>query len=358
MDMDTPVVSASAREPVLIDGYVPLIDLSHALAGEPCARDAVGAVLDTACRESGFFLVAGHGIDPALIERQLDVTRRFFHVPLEERRHLAAPKGDLTLRGLRLFFEGRDGSTYGGASQDAGATRLAAPPDLCELFTMNRLGEPGVAEAAELEDGYDVWSRPNQWPTNPGLDAFKPTWMAFYAELERLAGELMRFFALGLGVDEHFFDPMVDQHLTNLCANYYPPVATPPLPGQYRKFPHTDSGTMTVLYQDEAGGLQVVDRHSGEWVDVPFVEGSFVVNIGDLMAIWTNDRWVSTKHRILAPPPERWGSERISMPFFHQPNWSAVIECLPSCTDADTPPLHAPVQSGPYLNYKVAGLAA
>ncbi len=343
--------------PVLIDGYVPLIDLSAALGGDPEARAAVGAALDTACRESGFFLVAGHGIDPQLIERVLDVTRQFFHVPLDERRDLVAPKGDITLRGLRLFHEGRPGTTDGGASQDAGATRLSAPPDLCELFTMNRLGEPGVADEAELGSGYDVWSRPNRWPTNPGLEGFRPAWLDFYGALENLSGELMRFFALGLGLDEHFFDPMVDDHLTNLCANFYPPVTTEPVEGQYRKFPHTDSGTMTILYQDEAGGLQVVDR-SGEWVDVPFVEGSFVVNIGDLMAIWTNDRWVSTKHRILVPPPERRHLERISMPFFHQPNWSAVIECLPSCTDEAHPPLHPPVVSGDYLEYKVVGLAA
>ena len=213
-------------------------------------------------------------------------------------------------------------------------------------------------QVPDRADGFDVWSRPNRWPTNPGLEDFKPTWLEFYAELERLSGELLRFFALGLGLEEHYFDPYVDQHLTNLCANYYPPITTPPAEGQYRKFPHTDSGTMTVLYQDEVGGLQVVDRRTGEWVDVPFVKGSFCVNIGDLMAIWTNDRWVSTQHRILTPPQEQWHKDRISLPFFHQPNWSAVIECLPSCTDADTPPAHEPVLSGEYLSYKVVGLAA
>lgn len=355
--MDTLSTSHDADEPVLIDGYVPLIDLSHALSGDPRGRSAVGAALDRACRESGFFLVSGHGIEPALIEHMLDVTRRFFHVPLVERRDLVAPKGDITLRGLRLFHEGRADSSLGGASQDAGITRLESPPDLCELFTMNRLGEPGVADRAGLADGYDVWSRPNRWPDLAGLDDFRPTWLAFYAELERLSAELMRFFALGLGLGEQFFDGMVDEHLTNLCANFYPPLTAAPMDGQYRKFPHTDSGTMTILYQDEAGGLQVVDR-TGAWVDVPFVAGSFVVNIGDLMAIWTNDRWVSTKHRILTPPPERWGVERISMPFFHQPNWSAVIECLPTCSDEQTPALHEPVLSGEYLSYKVAGLAA
>lgn len=352
-------VSTVSDDPVLIDGYIPQIDLSRALTGDPQARAAVGRALDKACSTSGFFVISGHGIDRALIDRVLSVTRDFFHVPLEQRRHLAAPPGDVTLRGLRLFHEGR-ASTPGrdGASADGFATRLDSPPDLCELFTMNRAGEPGIADPAELAEGYEVWSRPNRWPDLPGLEDFRPSWLAYYAELEHLALEVMRFFALGLDLDEHFFDGMFDNHLTNLCANYYPPITTPPAEGQYRKFPHTDSGTLTILYQDEEGGLQVVDRSTGEWVDVPFVENSFVVNIGDLMAIWTNDRWVSTRHRILTPPQEKWERERVSMPFFHTPNWSTIIECLPSCTDADTPIAHEAVHSGEYLEYKVVGLTA
>ncbi|SNV20828.1 oxygenase [Rhodococcus rhodochrous] len=355
----SPTSASVVDSPVLLDGYIPQIDLSLALTGDPDARAAVGRALDKACRTSGFFVLSGHGIDRGLIDRVLDATRRFFHVPLEQRRHLVAPPGDVTLRGLRLFHEGRV-STKGrdGASADGLATGLDSPPDLCELFTMNRAGEPGVPDTAELAEGAAVWTRPNRWPDLAGLEDFRPAWLEYYGELEHLALEVMRFFALGLELDEHYFDGLFDNHLTNLCANYYPPITTPPVDGQFRKFPHTDSGTLTILYQDEEGGLQVVDRSTGEWVDVPFIENSFVVNIGDLMAIWTNNRWVSTHHRILPPPPEKWDRERISMPFFHTPNWSAVIECLPSCTDAATPPAHEPVHSGEYLEYKVVGLTA
>jgi isopenicillin N synthase-like dioxygenase len=112
---------------------------------------------------------------------------------------------------------------------------------------------------------------------------------------------------------------------------------------------HTDFGTVTVLYQDDApGGLQVQHR-DGRWLDVPPVPGSFVVNLGRLMTLWTNDRWASTVHRVVNPPPDQSHLDRISIAFFHQPNPDAAIACIPTCADADNPPRHAPVRSGNYF---------
>jgi len=331
-------------EPVLVDGYVPVIDLSAAIAHEPGAREAVARALDVACKTSGFFVVVGHGIPQEAIDTVMAHTVDFFELPIEAKQDvLAAPK-DPTLRGLRLSH----------AQAGAGGDRSTRPPDLCELYTMNRLGEPEVAEGAGLGDAFGVWSKPNLWPTEP--PGFKESWMELYGHLEQLSVELMRFFAIALGLEENYFDAMVDEHITNLCANNYYPITSPPPENSYRKGPHTDSGTMTVLYQDDSGGLQVINRQTGEWVDVPPINGSFVVNLGDLMAIWTNDRLVSTMHRLLIPPVERWSRRRISLPFFHQPNWSAVIECLPTCTDEANPPKHEPVISGEYLEYKVTPL--
>jgi len=169
-----------------------------------------------------------------------------------------------------------------------------------------------------------------------------------------LATDLMRLFALGLGLDEEHFTPAIDQHITNLTANHYPPVTEAPLPDQYRKGPHSDWGSLTILYQDGTGGLEVLDRRSGDWVDVPVIPGAYVVNIGDLMATWTNDQWRSTKHRVRVPPPESRGQARVSIPYFHHPNWSAVIECLPGCERPDEAPRSAPVTAGTYLLNKVA----
>ena len=156
--------------------------------------------------------------------------------------------------------------------------------------------------------------------------------------MEVLATELMRLFALGLGLDEHFFDGSIDQHATNLTANWYPPVDDDPLADQYRKGPHSDWGSLTILFQDGVGGLEVVDRRTGGWIDVPAIPGTYVVNIGDLMSRWTNGAWHSTKHRVRVPPLATRSRPRVSIPFFHQPNWSAVIECLPGCSSPSDPP--------------------
>jgi isopenicillin N synthase-like dioxygenase len=179
-------------------------------------------------------------------------------------------------------------------------------------------------------------------------------WLDYYAAMESLATDLMRLFALGLGLDEHHFDAAIDEHITNLTANHYPAVVGAALPGQYRKGPHSDWGSLTILYQDGTGGLEVLDRRSGGWVDVPALPGTYVVNIGDLMATWTNDMWRSTKHRVRVPPESRRGQRRISIPFFHHPNWSTVIECLPGCRRPGEPPRFAPVTAGQYLMGKVA----
>ncbi|MFK8024861.1 MAG: 2OG-Fe(II) oxygenase family protein, partial [Ilumatobacter sp.] len=104
---------------------------------------------------------------------------------------------------------------------------------------------------------------------------------------------------------------------------------------------------------DDSGGLEVLDRATGEWSAVPVMPGSFVVNVGDLMEVWTNDRWRSAKHRVPVPPVEKRAVPRISMPYFHQPNWLAEVECLPSCLSAGEPPVHEPVRSGQYLLDKI-----
>ncbi|MBX6387994.1 MAG: isopenicillin N synthase family oxygenase [Frankia sp.] len=345
----------------MVPGYVPVIDFSGATSEDPARRAAVAAALDDACRTSGFFTVVGHGIPRDLMEGAIEQARAFFELPMETKARYLAAKGDPTLRGLRVWHNQNTGydldpiNLEGYAAGPGQIAERPRRPDICELFTMNRLGEPGVPERAGLGDHFGVWARPNVWPQEvPGL---RPAWLALYAELERFAQTVMRMFALALGLPEEHFDPLIDEHLTNLCANYYPPVVGEVGPGQFRKMPHTDSGTITILYQD-VQGLQVIDRKINDWVDVPYVPGSYVVNIGDLMALWTNDRWVSTMHRVLVPPPEARSVARISMPFFHQPNWNALIECLPTCQGADNPPRHAPVLSGEYLEYKVLPLVA
>jgi isopenicillin N synthase-like dioxygenase len=164
--------------------------------------------------------------------------------------------------------------------------------------------------------------------------------------MEVLAARLMRIFAMALDLDEDFFRDKTDRHISGIRANHYPEQIEPPRPGQIRAGAHTDYGAVTVLLPDAVPGLQVLSRQ-GEWVDVTAPAGAFVCNIGDLMQRWTNDRWISTMHRVVNPPREvAAGNRRLSIPFFHQPNYDAPIECLPSCCGPDNPPRYRPVTSG------------
>jgi len=333
------VLPTNGQETGIAD-YVPVIDLTRARSGDAEERRSLAATIDTACRTSGFFVVQGHGVAPDIIEEMHDKSLEFFGLPTNVKTRYEVPTGDPTLRG---FYHA---PSYVAASDD-----FDTAPDLCQLYTVNRLGEPGGSSHESLGAAFDVWSRPNPWPSE--VAGFKDAWMAYYEALEVLALDLMRLFALGLGLSESFFDDKIDDHITNLVANYYPAVTKDPLPGQYRKGPHSDWGTLTVLYQDETGGLEVQNRDTGEWLDVPVVPGAFVVNIGDLMSVWTNDQWRSTKHRVLVPPAEHRAVPRVSIPYFHQPNWLAEVACLPSCIEEGDQPKHAPVSSGAYLLAKI-----
>ena len=144
-----------------------------------------------------------------------------------------------------------------------------------------------------------------------------------------------------------------EQHTTNLVANFYPPQPEAPLPGQLRRGAHTDYGSLSILYQTHAhGGLQV-QLGDGSWLDVPYVENSFVINLGDLLAVWTNDRWVSTMHRVVNPPRDVAGDSRLSTVFFHQPNFDAAIECIPTCCSPDNPPQHGSTTAGEWILAKL-----
>jgi isopenicillin N synthase-like dioxygenase len=171
--------------------------------------------------------------------------------------------------------------------------------------------------------------------------------------MEKVSWQLMRIFALSLGLDESFFDSKIDKHVSSLRFINYPDQQTPPVEGQKRAGEHTDYGALTILkVEDAPGGLQVRDR-AGNWIDVGYVPGTFVVNIGDLMMQWTNDRWISTLHRVMNPPPDAANSSRrISLVFFHQPNYDAEVAYLPTCISAENAAKYPPTTSGAHWRGK------
>ncbi|MFI1105745.1 isopenicillin N synthase family dioxygenase [Streptomyces melanogenes] len=300
----------------VVDGYVPVIDLGA--AGATPDRAAVARAIGRACETSGFFVVVGHGVRQTLIESMYATTKAFFALPRHEREQAL---GGPDTCGLRP-----------GAGSAAKSRGLQAPPDLCDVFTANALGEYG-RDRRRAEGGGDAsapWARGNIWPVAPV--GFKDTWLAYMTAMEHLGRQLMQLFGLALGLGADFFDDKVDRHISTIVANFYYPQTDPPLPGQMRKGAHSDWGTVTILYQDAAGGLQM--RHEGHesrggdgWRDVPFVPGGFVINIGDMMQFWTGGRWASTVHRVVNPP-QGGGCSRLSIPYFFMPNHDARVEPL------------------------------
>ena len=337
-------MSSSTRRSSFPDrpaGPVPVVDIGPALGHDPEAAEEVARHIDVACVSSGFLLISGHGIDPSLIEEMEATSGRFFDLPLEQRLE-SVPSTPGLFRG------------YSPVASNSLAASLdeVVPPDLCEFFCANRFDDPADAEAAGLRPGREGFFAPNVWPDR--VPEMADVWGRYYRAMEELSAVLMRLFALALGLEPGWFDDKVDQHITNLVVNSYPPQDRPPLPGQLRRGAHTDFGSMTIVHQaDGLGGLQILGEDGG-WVDVVVPDGAFVVNLGDLMAAWTNDRWVSTMHRVVNPPSESVDRRRLSIAFFHQPNFDAVVECLPTCLPAGQEPRYEPVTSGRWLIDKLS----
>jgi isopenicillin N synthase-like dioxygenase len=318
---------------------VPVIDLTPFREGGEAGKRAVAALVGAACRDIGFLTISGHGIPDALIQRCYDTAAEFFALPIEEKMRCERPAPD-QVRGYSAV--GGEGLSY--------SLGEPAPPDLKESLTIGPtdvpLGDPyfnGPAAGPHFA--------PNLWPDRPA--DLHQVWTAYFAAMETLAADLMRMFALALDLPEAFFEDKINHHISMFRALRYPSQAEPPLPGQLRAGAHSDYGSLTILRQENRpGGLEVRDK-SGAWVPVVAIPGTFVVNIGDLMMQWTNDTWISTMHRVVNPPWEKAGdSDRISLVFFHQPNYDAIVSCLDSCQSAAHPAKYAPVSSGDHLRSK------
>ncbi len=314
---------------------IPLVDIAPFLHGTPAGRADVARQVDAACRDSGFLMVTGHGIAPSLLadyERHLS---DFFALPIDDKRRIGVTRD--SNRGYR----GRDATALAHSRGDD------TPPDLMERFTIGRCDIP--ADDYHRQRAHNHF-QPNRWPSDDGFVAVATQ---YYAAMEHLAGDLLRIFATALALPEDFFVPFCDRHISHLVANHYPAQSEAAAAGQFRAGAHTDFGALTLLNPARSPrGLQVQGTDGG-WDDVVPVPGSLIVNIGDLMARWTNDRWVSTMHRVVPPDPGPGAAaDRMSIAFFMQPNDDAAIACLPTCTDAEHPPRYAPVTSGEHYQMK------
>jgi isopenicillin N synthase-like dioxygenase len=292
-----------------------------------------------ACEETGFLVVTNHGVDRRLIDAAWSTATRFFDLPVADKLSVAMPYpgypyGYAPMRGERLAASLGDDT----------------PPDLKETFSMGPIERPArtPADAAEA-----FVYEPTPWPA--ALPELKPSLEAYYCAMSDLVARIMTLFADALLLPRNFFDSRIDRHTSALRVLNYPALVEPPEPGQLRAGAHTDYGTVTVLLAEAPEGLEVlVPTGAGDrWTAVPAVAGSLIVNLGDAMARWTNDRWRSTLHRVVTPPSRlAEGSRRQSIAFFHNANWDAVIECIPSCLAEGESPRYPPVTAGEHLMSK------
>ena len=325
-----------------MSGPVPIVDVGGLMSEDVNTRRAAARYFGHACETIGFLVLVNHGVEERVRSEMRQTALAFFDQPDAEKRLYVSQNG------------GYRGYTPLATEALAKTLDLETAADLFEAFTM---GRPNVPDDAYHAVHADDFFAPNIWPDS--VTGMKEAWIAYYDAVTALAGRLMRGFALDLDLDEDFFDDKIDKPISNLRAINYPAQVKPPKANQIRCGEHTDYGSLTLVYPDDApGGLQVLDK-SGKWADVPYVPGSFVMNIGDLLAEWTNDKWVSTLHRVVNPPRETAATaQRLSIAFFHQPNYDAMIECLPSCVGANSPAKYEPVMSGEHLHRKVTAQAA
>ena len=302
---------------------LPIIDFAPFESGGHF-RGHVAAQIDWAASEFGFFYIVGHRVDLSAIERLIGLSRTFFQQPPEAKAQLHMSRGGRAWRG---YFP-------------VGGELTSGRPDLKEGLYF---GEELADADARVRAGIPLHGA-NLFPDLPG---FRDAVLDYMTELTGLGHHLMSAIARGLHLNDHYFFDRFTGNPTRLFRIFnYPAGGKGAGVGE-----HTDYGLLTLLYQDEVGGLQV--KHRDTWIDVPYVPGSFVINIGDMMQYWTNDRWISTIHRVVNPPRDKnVGSRRQSIVFFHSPNEHTLISCLDGCSSAANPPKYPPILAGEHLRQK------
>lgn len=305
---------------------IPVIHLAGFFHGDADSRKAVALAIGEACRNVGFFYVREHGIPGELVAETFHQAQRFFALPEAEKRQISIEHS----RCHRGYF------ALGGENLDPEKQRQAG--DFKEGIKIGRdlpLDHPLVMANTPLHG-------PNQWPAD--LPGWREIMQAYYDACKNLGAQLMHAFALALELPEDYFDPWLQGPMATLGPLHYPPQRGSISEARIGAGAHTDFGCLTILAQDHNGGLQV-QNVAGRWIDAPPIADTFVVNIGDMMARWTNDLFASTRHRVI----NRSGRERYSLPFFYDPSFDAPVACLPTCMGPDRPARYPPTTGGQHL---------
>jgi len=305
-------------------GDIPLIDLAPFRRGVLGAKAETARAIARALESIGFFAICNHGLDDAAVDRALAAGRQFFALPLAEK---LAVKISPAHRGYMPMSDQHRAE--------------AGRPNLSESFLV---GSALAPDDPDVRAGKPMHG-PNQWPPRPA--ALRPTLDAYYEEATQLGYRLVELFEAALELPEGYFRASFGRHMGFIRALHYPEAPQPRPADLFGAAPHSDFGFLTIVTQDDAGGLQV-RRRDGVWIDAPRLPGAAVVNVGDMLMRWTNDRFVSTPHRVLNPV----GRERYSLAFFFDPAFDTVVECLPTCQGPGNPARYPRTTWGDYLTQR------
>lgn len=301
---------------------IPVIDISALIDGDHDTRKAVAAQIVHAAENTGFFYIVEHGVPRELIDDVFAKSAEFFATPDDNKLGIGLESSTCFRGYLPLDSKGSDPTQR----------------NYLEAFQM---GEEHAADNPYEEMLYG----PNQWPAQPGT--LRDTMMAYHRAMDTLADRLQRAFAIGIDFPGDYFLRFYRKPLNQLRLLHYPP-RPPELDEKVMGARvHTDTGAFTILLQDQVGGLEVQNA-DGEWVAATPMEGAFVVNVGDMLQNWTNGRFISIKHRVI----NRSGKERYSVPYFLNPDLTALVEPLPEFVSADNPPRFEPAHVGKFLSQR------
>jgi isopenicillin N synthase-like dioxygenase len=313
---------------------IPTVNLAAFIEGTEEQQNVIATEVDEICKSLGFLIVEQHGIQQRVIDDAWSAVRAFFDLPVEQKLASKSPLAGCP----RGYFPMQSEAL-------AKSLGVDTPPDIKESIGFGSLTAPEREIAADI---LDFHYGPNFWPESP--PGMRESISRYMLEVQALGDRLLQVFAVALSLPQDYFARYHSDAMCALRCLNYPATDTAPLENQRGAGEHADYGSITILKSDpRVPGLEV-RLPSGEWISAPLVQDGFIVNIGDMMARWTNDRWVSTMHRVSGPGHEGGGQQRRqSMAFFHNASFDADISCIPTCHAADELPKYATVQAGQYL---------
>jgi isopenicillin N synthase-like dioxygenase len=308
------------------------VNVSEFFRGDPETKARIAREVDEICIRTGFLAITGHGVSPELIEELWAAARAFFA------RDTAAKQAYRASRAGTGFQY-----TLMGAEALARSKGLETPPDLKESVDMTPDRRNKETPAAGLDP-----------ETEAAAAKLEALMQEYYRQVAALSDRIMAIFATALKLPEDYFLPLFQEPMTGLRVIHYPATTVAAQKGQLRAGEHTDYGCLTVLLpQPNSGGLEILTRE-GRWEEVPPIPGAFVINIGDMLSMWTNNHWISTNHRVAGFDANGMATRsRLSIPLFYNPNGRVQVECLPTCLQPGQTPIYPPVSAGEYLMAKI-----